>query len=147
MRYIVTEQQLEDYKNQARIQYTPEKIDEFVSDANKCAMYLKKMYEQYYNQMLAFTIGDIMDNPEPIKQILDRLEKEKIYVDKLSTKYYNAIEMYQVGEYPDNVMQLDKLYDVIDHLQSDIDNVKDIYQSVYDSVTHFREWNQEKFKQ
>ena len=147
MKYIVTEQQIEDYKHNAKIQYTPEKIDEFVSDAHKCATYLKKMYEQYYQQVLTLSVGDIMENPEPVKQILEKLKKEKVYVDKLSTKYYNAIEMYQVGEYPDNVTQLDRLYDVIDHLQSDIDNVRDIYQSVYDSVSHFREWNQEKFNQ
>jgi len=146
MKYIVTEQQIEDYKNGAKIQYTPEKIDAFVSDAQKCATYLKKSYDQFHPQVLALSVGDVMEKPEQVKQILDKLEKEKHYVDKLMLKYYSVIEMYAVGEYPDNVMQLDKLYGVIDHLQSDVDNIKDIYQSVYDSVTHFIKWNQEKFK-
>lgn len=143
-KYIVTEQQLEDYKNNSKIQYAPEKIDEFVADAHKCAAYLKKMYDQYYQQVLVLSVGDIMDNPEPINQILGKMDKEKEYVDKLLNKYFNTIEMYSEEGFPDNVKQLDKLYTIIDHLQYDIDAVKDIFQAVYDSVEHFREWNQEK---
>ncbi len=144
MKYIFTEQQLSDFK--AKMQYTPEKIDEFVVDAQKCAEYLKKIYEKYYADMLALSIGDVMENSEPLRLSLEKLAKEKTYVDKLSTKWYNAIEMYTVGEYPDNVTKLDKLYDIIDHLQTDIDNLASIFQSVYDSVTHFKEGNQKKFE-
>lgn len=146
MKYIVTEQQIEDYKNSTKIQYTPEKIDEFISDAHKCVTYLKKIYHQYYQQLLALTIGDVMDDPDPVKQIMDKMSMESKYADKLATKYYNAIVMYEFGDYPDNVTQLDELYNVIEHLQSDLDNVRDIFESVYESVTHFKDWNQEKFK-
>lgn len=143
MRYIITEEQYNQYRN---ITYAPEKINGFVADAQKCADYLKKIYEQYYSHMLALSVGDVMENPEPLRQTLEKLEKEKKYVDNLTNKYYNAIEMYPVGEYPDNVTKLDKLYDEIDNVQTDIDNIKDIFQAVYDSVTHFRQWNQEKLK-
>jgi len=146
MKVIISENQFANILEQMKIEYTPDKIDEFVQEGIKYIAGLKKLYEQYYNDLMTVSIGEVFQNPNSIKNILDKLEKSKDMIDKVSTKYYNAVEMYNIGEYPDNVDKLDRIYSEIDVIQYDIDQIEDIYRAIYDSVQHYIEWNQDKIE-
>jgi GTP1/Obg family GTP-binding protein len=146
MRIIVSENQYKTILEQMKIQYAPEKIDEFVQEGMRYITNLKQLYEKFYNDIMTVSVGDVFQDPTELKSKLDILNKSKERTEAVSNKYYGAIEMYEVGEYPDNVRKLDEIYSDIDSMQFDIDEISDIYQAVYDSVTHFIEWNQSKIK-
>jgi hypothetical protein len=101
------------------MEYTPEKIDQYVREASNAYNKGKQIFETLLSQIILLSINEVIENPEAAKVLQQKtLELEKI-LRKTADKYYDIVNGYEVGEYPVNVRQLDNLYSQLDGLAID----------------------------
>jgi hypothetical protein len=101
------------------MEYTPEKIDQYVREASNAYNKGKQIFETLLSQIILLSINEVIENPEAAKVLQQKtLELEKI-LRKTADKYYDIVNGYEVGEYPVNVRQLDNLYSQLDSLAID----------------------------
>jgi hypothetical protein len=103
-----------------KINYTPEKIDEFIVAAEQAVQKGEALFKKYYNDILQISIADLVQSPESYKILSDNIEKSRKSIESLWNKFFDIVDMYEVGEYPDNVSKLDNLATKLDNIQIDI---------------------------
>ena len=138
---ILTETQLfklskslkeQDSNDEFTIDYTPEKIDEFVKEAESVLDSVEKVFNMTKQKLVDVNIGSVVESSDEMKKLHEHLEKFHKNVESKNTKFYNIIEMYEIGEYPDNVKRLDELFSKIDHRNLDIYYLKDATTNILD---------------
>jgi hypothetical protein len=115
-----------------KISYEPEKIDEFVKDAENVLSSTEKVLNLSIQKILSINMQELIQSPDEMKQLLDYLENFHKNVDKKFGKFYDIVEMYEIGEYPDNIRQLDALASKIDNKNLDIYYLKDALRNILD---------------
>lgn len=116
-----------------KISYEPEKIDEFVKEAESVLSTTEKVLNSSLQKVLGINMQDLVQSPDDMKQLLDYLEKFHKNVEKKFGKFYDIVEMYEIGEYPDNIRQLDALASKIDNKNLDIYYLKDSLRNILDA--------------
>lgn len=138
---ILTETQLfklskslkeQDSNDEFTIDYTLEKIDEFVKEAESVLDSVEKVFNMVKQKLVDVNIGSVVESSDEMKRLLEYLEKFHKNVESKNTKFYNIIEMYEIGEYPNNVKRLDELFSKIDHRNLDIYYLKDATTNILD---------------
>lgn len=141
MKIVIDENQYKKLTEQNIIGYTPERIDAFIQEGLEHIQKFTKVYNKYYHDLYLVKVGDVFQNLEQYKILIDKMEKHIDYLENLSNKYYRIIDMYEIGEYPENVTKLEDVYNDIDNLKEEIDDIKDIYQALYDAIEHYIKWD------
>jgi len=101
------------------MEYTPEKIDQFVREASDTYNKGKQAFETLLSKIILLSINEVIENPAEAQSLQQKtLNLAKILREK-ADKYYDIVNGYEVGEYPTNVKQLDNLYDQLDSLSTD----------------------------
>lgn len=101
------------------MEYTPEKIDQYVREASNAYNKGKQIFEALLNQILLLSINEVLENPEAAKALQQKVTDLENILRKTADKYYDIVQGYEVGEYPTNVIQLDNLYYDLDGLSLD----------------------------
>lgn len=101
------------------MEYTPEKMDQYVREASNAYNKGKQVFEALLNQILLLSINDVLENPEAAKALQQKVLDLENILRKTADKYYDIVKGYEVGEYPTNVIQLDNLYYDLDGLSLD----------------------------
>jgi hypothetical protein len=108
------------------ISYTPEKIDEFITNITKDISTAENIYRSSLSKVLGLTVGEIAENSANIESYKDKLAGIVEAISKQHTKYFNIIDAYGVGEEPTNVKKLSKLTDKLDDYYSDLSKIEDV---------------------
>jgi hypothetical protein len=101
------------------MEYTPEKMDQYVKEASNAYNKGKQIFEALLNQILLLSINEVLENPEAAKALQQKVADLENILRKTADKYYDIVKGYEVGEYPANVTQLDNLYYDLDGLAID----------------------------
>ena len=101
------------------MEYTPERIDQYVKEASNAYNKGKQIFETLLNQILLLSINEVLENPEAAKALQQKVTDLENILRKTADKYYDIVKGYEVGEYPTNVIQLDNLYYDLDGLSLD----------------------------
>jgi len=141
MKVIISETQRKKLIEQNLISYTPERIDEFVAEANHMLKNIEPLVQGYYNKLLHVTIHWVFDNLDEFKHIIDKIEQNADRAESLATKYFDVVDTFDYMDYPSNVKQLDDIYTKLEQVQSDLKSIYDVYEAIYSSVEHFTQWN------
>jgi hypothetical protein len=92
------------------MEYTPEKMDQYVKEASNAYNKGKQIFEALLNQILFLSINEVLENPEAAKALQQKVADLENILRKTADKYYDIVKGYEVGEYPANVTQLDNIY-------------------------------------
>ena len=101
------------------MEYTPEKMDQYVREASNAYNKGKQVFETLLNQILLLSINEVLENPEAAKALQQKVTDLENILRKTADKYYDIVQGYEAGEYPTNVIQLDNLYYDLDGLSLD----------------------------
>ena len=133
MNILLTLKQILTIKEQVNMQYTPEKIDQFVQEGEKDINKATEILRKYYHSVMTTTIGDVSERVDEVLTLVQKLDQTKKVLNERMEFYFDVVNMYEVGEYPDNLKRLDDIGTEIDNLQMDIGDVKDAFECLMDS--------------
>jgi hypothetical protein len=137
MKIILTKDQLITIKEQVNIQYTPERIDQYVREAENLLKSGTDILRKYYHNVMSTTIGEISEHIGESKGLVNQLKKTKDALSEKSEFYFGIVRRYDDNdEYPDNVKRLDDISTEIDYLQMDIDEIKDAFDCLTSSAEY-----------
>ena len=141
---IVTESQLKMIEEEeGKLNYTPEKIDEFITEASAHLEKGKQMFESTHNALMSLAIGEIVDDIERYRKNLENMENQQKFYEAKFEKYYDIVEMYDFMDLPDNVKQLERINNGLDSLQMDIYKLNNAFEEILDSAEKLKELNEE----
>jgi hypothetical protein len=115
------------------ISYTPEKIDEFISIAEKVIQNGKNLFFKYKDMILSINISDVVEDVEKYKTLHLKISNDRDNLEKTYNKFYDIVEMYDFMDRPNNVKKLDDLAGSIDNLALDIYYLKDALDNIIDA--------------
>lgn len=143
MKVILTENQKKNLlKNLSEqdftIKYTPEKIDEFVRQAENVLDNVERVFNTSIQKISNINIQELLQSPDETKKLLEYLENFHKQVETKNEKFYDVVELYEIGEYPDNIKRLDELFNKIDNKNLDLYYSKDALRSIIDASDEIR---------
>jgi len=118
------------------IQYTPEKIDEFVKQAEKELEEVKRVFRALKANIETLSIDEERSNPGRANQLKDKASQGQAYAEKLTTKYRDIVDVYDFLDAPKNVKKLEKLADQFDNYYVDFDQL-DSAASAFSEVVEY----------
>lgn len=130
---IVTEAQYKMLQKEG-LEYTPEKIDQFVIQAKADLAKAKELIKGYYHSIASLTVGEIVDEIEKYEAHLKKLDEIQEHYDKVYTKYYDIVEMYDFLNYPANVKELDKISNAISNSQNDLYRLHNSFEELIEAA-------------
>jgi hypothetical protein len=99
------------------MEYSSEKIDQFVAEAEKQIANIQKIYSVLYTKVSMLTIAEVMEEQEKIQKIAEAALTLKKLTEKYFNKYYDITDMYEsIYSQPQNVQTLYKYVDILDDL-------------------------------
>jgi hypothetical protein len=80
------------------------------------------------------TVGDVLEEPSKYRNILKKMETtSKSYTDKWG-KYFDIVDSFELDFDNRPLMLMDKEVSNLDRIQTDIDNIKDMYSEYLDII-------------
>lgn len=140
---IVTEAQYKMLQKEG-VEYTPEKIDQFVEEAKMVVAKAKELGAQAYNIVAATGIGEIMDDTKKYDELLAKMEGSYEKFDQAHTKYYNIAEMYDYMNLPDNVKELETITSELDNAKEVIYRIYNKFEEILDAAKKIAEYKPEQ---
>lgn len=120
------------------LEYSPEKIDAFVTKATKDLGEIKKVFDILVNKVEDLSLSSAIESPEKTNDLLEKIKQTKQYTDKIHTTYFDVVDMYDFIGAPQNVKNLEKINDKIDNINNDLDYLQSTVESVNDAVKYFK---------
>jgi hypothetical protein len=136
MKIILTKNQFLTIKEQVNIQYTPERIDQYVREGEGILNSGMDLLRKYYHNVMSTTIGDVAERIDEVLGLVNKLDHTKQVLGQKMDLYFDIVEKYEVGEYPENVHRLDNIATDIDNLRMDIDDIKDAFDCLASSAKY-----------
>jgi len=102
------------------INYTPEKIDEFVRTAEKVVQNGKNIFFKYKDMILSINLSDVVENLEKYRVLYLKISDDRSSLEKAYNKFYDIAEMYDITDRPYNVKKLEDLATDIDSVSLDV---------------------------
>jgi hypothetical protein len=116
------------------ISYTPEKIDEFVTSAEKEKSAAINVFRTIRSKTYDISIQNAIESPDELNYLLDKIKQTRSFLNTKAQKYYNVVEMYDVADYPDNISKLDDLVTDLDNINNDLSLLEDTLNSIAEAV-------------
>jgi hypothetical protein len=116
------------------IQYTPEKIDEFVISAEKEKSAAVNVFRAIRSKIYDISIQNVIESPDELNSLLDKIKQTRSFLDTKAQKYYNIVKMYDVADYPNNVSKLDNLTTDLDNINDDLSLLEDTLDNIVEAV-------------
>lgn len=128
-----------------QIEYTPEKIDEFVADASKTLDTGKKVFDIFLSRIGDLSIMNIIESPEEANQSLQKIQETKKVIKNKFEKYFDITDAYgydELEDRPDNIEKLERLASELDSLVFDYDPLIDVLTEMIDASRRLKEFLQ-----
>jgi len=119
-----------DLINEQSIGYTPDKMEQLLSEAMDYSKKFNTLYESTYFFVVNLTIKECIDTMDECRIKLKRLEEFKVAINAKYEKYYQILDTFEVGEYPPNVTVFSRTIDDIDSMMQDYDNLLDALKDI-----------------
>jgi hypothetical protein len=116
------------------ISYTPEKIDEFITSAEKEKLAAENIFRMIRSKIYDVSIQNAIESPDEIDSLLDKVKQTRSSLNSKAQKYYKVVEMYDVADYPDNIAKLDDLVTKMDNLNDDFYLLEDTLDNIISVV-------------
>jgi hypothetical protein len=116
------------------ISYTPEKIDEFVTFAEKEKSSAINVFKAIRSKIHDISIQNAIESPDELNSLLDKIKQTRSFLDTKAQKYYNVVKMYDITDYPDNVSKLDNLTTDLDNINDDLYLLEDTLDNIVEAV-------------
>jgi hypothetical protein len=116
------------------ISYTPEKIDEFITSAEKEKLAAENIFRMIRSKIYDVSIQNVIESPDEIDSLLDKVKQTRLSLNSKAQKYYKVVEMYDVADYPDNIAKLDDLVTKMDNLNDDFYLLEDTLDNIISVV-------------
>jgi hypothetical protein len=114
-----------------QIEYTPEKIDEFVADASKTLDTGTKVFNVFLSRIGDLSVMNVIESPEEANQLLQKVQETKKVIKNKFEKYFDITDSYGYDEFEDRPDNIEKL----ERLASELDNLTDNYDPLIDVLT------------
>jgi hypothetical protein len=114
-----------------QIEYTPEKIDEFVADASKTLDTGTKVFNVFLSRIGDLSVMNVIESPEEANQLLQKVQETKKVIKSKFEKYFDITDSYGYDEFEDRPDNIEKL----ERLASELDNLTDNYDPLIDVLT------------
>ena len=138
-KFIISESQLKFIVE--NISYQPEKIDEFVIEANSNLDKIRNTFNSYLTTITNLTINDINENIDKNNELLLKMKSFEEGISKIHDKYYNIVDLYDFLDSPTNVSQLEKITTNIDELYFSFGKLCEAHENLIDSSKRLLEFN------
>jgi predicted secreted acid phosphatase len=128
-----------------QIEYTPEKIDEFVADASKTLDTGKKVFDLFLNRIGDLSVMSVIESPEEANQLLKKVQETKKVIENKFEKYFDITDAYGYDEFedrPDNIEKLERLATELDSLVFDYDPLIDVLTEMIDAARRLKQFLQ-----
>lgn len=128
-----------------QIEYTPEKIDEFVADASKTLDTGKKVFDLFLNKIGDLSIMNIIESPEEANQSLQKMQEIKKVIQNKFEKYFDIAEAHgydELEDRPDNIEKLERLASELESLIFDYDPLVDVLPEMIDAARRLKQFLQ-----
>ena len=116
------------------ISYTPEKIDEFVTSAEKEKSAAINVFKAIRSKIYDINIQNAIESQDELNSLLDKIKQTRSFLNTKAQKYYNVVEMYDVADYPDNISKLDNLTTNLDNINDDLSLLEDTVDNIIEAV-------------
>lgn len=116
------------------ITYTPEKELELLEQAKKDLENAKKIYQAYYDRVLALGVDDLINNSESVEQFREKLSQAETAIDKTHSKYFNVVNLYTGDEENNTINELDQVVDSLSDVSYNIMNLETVVGNLIESV-------------
>lgn len=137
---IVTEAQYKMLQREG-LEYTPEKIDEFVIEATQLLEKGKNMVRDFFNVVASTTIGEIIDDRKKYEEIVKKMYELQKDFENRYNRYYDIVNMYDFMDLPDNVSKLDKLVGEMDSVQSDLYMIQNRFDDIVEATDRLTDFS------
>jgi 3-keto-L-gulonate-6-phosphate decarboxylase len=128
-----------------QIEYTPEKINEFVADASKTLDTGKKVFDLFLNRIGDLSVMSVIESPEEANQLLKKVQETKKVIENKFEKYFDITDAYGYDEFedrPDNIEKLERLATELDSLVFDYDPLIDVLTEMIDAARRLKQFLQ-----
>lgn len=116
------------------ISYTPEKIDEFITSAEKEKSTATNVFRSIRSKIYDINIQSAIESSDELYSLLDKIKQTRSFLDSKAQKYYKVVEMYNIADYPDNVSKLDNLVTNLDNINDDLSLLEDTLSNIIEAV-------------
>jgi hypothetical protein len=123
---------------EASVQYTPEKIDEFVKITDKYRSDLERVLRSVTGRVEDMSIKSVNENPQALDDLLDKVKEVRTSTDKVLDKYYPVVEQYDLFDRPDNIKRLENNMNKVDNMNLDLSYLQNMLDSFKDSAKEYK---------
>jgi hypothetical protein len=127
------------------IEYSPEKIDQFIAEADKTVNMSKAVIQKYGGMIMNLTMNDVLDDINGAKVSLDKLKSSKKHIEGQFNKFYDIVEMYDYMDLPDNVQKLSDLNDLLDKAVMPLGELEDVFDALIDAAERVERYDIKSF--
>lgn len=127
------------------IEYSPEKIDQFIIDAEKTVNMSKAVIQKYGGMIMNLTMNDVLDDINGAKAGLEKLKSSKKHIEDQFNKFYDIVEMYDYMDLPDNVERLRDLNDLLDKAVMPLGELEDVFDALIDAAERVERYDIKSF--
>lgn len=114
--------------------YSPEKIDEFIAQAQNDLSKAQNIVDLYIMKVREYSIGYIIDNSDEVETLVEKIKRAESIIGKQHSKYFDIIDLYDVATVPDNVSQLEKITHSLDMVYFDIMKIEDKLEDIVEAA-------------
>jgi len=143
MKITITEAQYQKLL-EGNITYAPEKIDDFVEEAQQFLNNARALKNKYYMNVTTLNISDVMENEVGFQKLAEKMDSDHNVIEQKHNRYADIVNMYDFMEEPENVKYLGKLSDRIYDVSDDIYQLSQALEEIVSSVRYLRRMSDDK---
>jgi hypothetical protein len=143
MKITITEEQYQKLL-EADLSYTPEKIAEFIDEAQTYLNNARMLKNKYYMNVTTLTISEVMEAEVHFQKLSEKMDSDHNQIESKYNGYYNIIEMYDFMNRPENINYFEKINDRIYDVAQDIYKLSQALEEIVESVKYVRRVNNDE---
>jgi heterodisulfide reductase subunit B len=137
MKITITEEQYQKLL-EADLSYTPEKIKEFIDEAQTYLNNARMLKDKYYMNVTTLTISEVMEAEVAYQKLSEKMNSDHVQIESKYNRYYEIIEMYDFMNRPENVNYFEKINDKIYDIAQDIYHLSQALEEIVESIKYIR---------
>ena len=137
MKITITEEQYQKLL-EADLSYTPEKIKEFIDEAQTYLNNARMLKDKYYMNVTTLTISEVMEAEVAYQKLSEKMNSDHNQIESKYNRYYEIIDMYDFMNRPENVNYFEKINDKIYDIAQDIYHLSQALEEIVESIKYIR---------
>ena len=137
MKITISEEQYQKLL-EADLSYTPEKIKEFIDEAQTYLNNARMLKDKYYMNVTTLTISEVMEAELTYQKLSEKMNSDHVQIESKYNRYYEIIEMYDFMNRPENVNYFEKINDKIYDIAQDIYHLSQALEEIVESIKYIR---------